>query len=372
MDTKLIHADDDITRVSDVVQPINVATTFRYNADPEKLVKYQDLPENSIIGNPVYSRLSHPNSENCEAVLSEILNGHVVCYSSGLAAFMAALSYFNPKVLAIGDGYHGCHGVANLFTRWNGLKQISLVDSFDELQKGDVVHLETPVNPTGLALDIQEYADKAHEKGAFLLVDATFAPPPLQDPFLFGADMVMHSATKYFGGHSDLLAGCLVTKNLAVKTKLVEDRVFLGTNIANLESFLLRRSLRTYGMRIERQSSSAEKIVAHLHENRQSYKALKEIYHSSLQSEAFVKQQLSSHSPVFAIDLVSEEAAKRFPSKCSFFQHATSLGGVESLVEWRAMSDTTVRPTLLRLSVGTENVQDLIEDLDTALKSCID
>lgn len=365
--TNLIHSADKLSRVSDVIPPINVTTTFKYNEDYNKLVTAKDSPKDGIIGNHIYSRLSHPNSETVEKLLESILDGNVVVYNSGLAAFFAALTYFNPKTIAIGRGYHGCHGIADLFTRIKGLKQIALEDDFSVLEKGDLVCLETPVNPDGKVFDIQHYAAKAHEKGAFLLVDSTFAPPPLQHPFEWGADIIMHSATKYLGGHSDLLAGCLVTKDINVKNQLVEDRIYLATNIGNLESYLLIRSLRTYELRLLQQSKNADEIVKFLVSNKHKYPHLAKVYHGSLQSEDYVKRQLpNGGSPVLSIDVDSEEYAKRLPSKLKYFHHATSLGGVESLIEWRALSDPTVHPTLLRISVGIENIEDLKSDLDQA------
>lgn len=302
--------------------------------------------------------------------MDSILDGHTVAYTSGLAAFFAALTFFNPKVVSIGRGYHGCHGIVNIFTRLKGLKKISLEDDLDQLNSGDLICLETPVNPDGTVFDIEYYAKKAHERGAYLLVDSTFAPPPLQDPFKWGADMVFHSATKYFGGHSDLLAGILVTEDINVKNQLVQDRVDLGSNISNLESFLLIRSLRTYELRILKQAENTEKIIKHLVDNKLNYPKLKTIHHSSLQTEPFVKEQLANgYSPVFCIELKTEFDAKQLPSKLRYFHHATSLGGVESLIEWRVLSDSTVSPTLLRISVGVENIDDLIADLDQGLKS---
>ncbi|CDK25525.1 unnamed protein product [Kuraishia capsulata CBS 1993] len=367
--TKLIHDDDSTARVPDVVQPINVSTTYRYSNNPDDLVPVTQRSDEEQLSELIYSRLNHPNSVKAETILEGILGGHVVVYSSGLAAFFAALTYYNPKTLAIGKGYHGCHGIANIFSRLNGLNQIGLDDDFSVLQKGDIVHLETPVNPEGTAFDIKYYADKAHERGAFLTVDATFAPPPLQDPFLWGADLVLHSATKYFGGHSDLLAGVLVTKDPKVKLQLFHDRVYLGTNIPNLESYLLNRSLRTYELRILKQSKSAEEVVKYLNDNIAKYPVLTKVYHASLQTDAFVKEQLTGgYGPTFSIEVSEAEIAKTLPSRLKYFHHATSLGGVESLIEWRALTDASVQPTLLRISIGIEDSKDLIEDLDQALR----
>lgn len=373
--TNLIHGADHLARVHDVIQPINVTTTYKYDEDPEKLVKVADWDFSTydILDKNIYSRLTHPSSQQVEAAIEKITGGYVVAYNSGLSAFFAALTHFNPKVLSIGKGYHGCHSIANIFTRNSGLKQISLDDDFSQLGEGDVVHLETPVNPEGTALNIKMFADKAHARGAILMVDATFAPPPLLDPFAFGADIIMHSATKFFGGHSDLLAGLLITKDKKVRNRLLDDRIYLGTNIANLESAMLVRSLKTYELRITKQSENAAKLVKFLVDNRSKFPALGEIYHSSLQEDQFVKEQLpNGHSPIFSLSLVNEQLAKSFPSNLKYFHHATSLGGVESLIEWRALSDFKVDPTLLRVSVGVENIEDLIADFASALSTGVE
>lgn len=369
LSTTGIHGADELHNVSDVTPPINISTTFRYTNDPDKLEKAPDGPFPYEIGHPVYSREGHPTGEFVELIIGKITKSHAVAYNSGLSAVFAAFTYFNPKVLCIGKGYHGVHGIADIWTRNHGLKQYGLSDEdLEHLGKGDVIHLETPVNPDAEVFDIQYFADKAHAKGAFLLVDSTFAPPPLQDAFEFGADMVMHSATKYFGGHSDLLAGVLLTKSKETWSQLVDDRIHLGTNIANLESALLLRSLKTLELRVLKQSESATKIVKFLNENKKEYPAISKVYHSSLQKDEFVARQLKGgHPPTFAFELQTEDQARKFPSLLKYFFHATSLGGVESLIEWRAMSDHLVSPTLLRVSVGLEDVEDLIDDLKQAL-----
>lgn len=369
LSTTGIHGGDHLHTVSDVTPPINISTTFKYTNDPDKLEKAPPGPFPYEVGKPIYSREGHPSGELVELVISKITNSYAVAYNSGLSAVYAAYTYLNPKVLCIGKGYHGVHGIADIWTRNHGLKQYGLNDEdLEKLGPGDVIHLETPVNPDSLCFDIQYFADKAHAKSALLVVDSTFAPPPLQDAFEFGADIVMHSATKYFGGHSDLLAGLLLTKSEDVWRQLIDDRIYLGTNIANLESALLLRSLKTLELRVKKQSDSATKIAKFLNESKKKYPAIAKVHHSSLQKDAFVARQLKGgHAPTFAFELQTEDQARRFPSRLKYFYHATSLGGVESLIEWRAMSDHTVSPSLLRVSVGLEDVEDLIQDLEQAL-----
>ena len=243
--------------------------------------------------------------------------------------------------------------------------------------------LETPVNPHGTAFNIESYAQKAHARGAYLIVDSTFAPPGLQDPFLFGADMVMHSGSKYFGGHSDILCGVLATQREDWYSQLFKDRIFLGSVMGNMESWLGVRSLRTLEVRVQRQSENALRLVAWvnaaLHTPNPApgsdagavQAVLAEIFHASLQrveGDWLQKQMPNGFGPVFSISMKEERIARELPSKLHLFQHATSLGGVESLIEWRTMSDATVDRRLLRISVGLENWEDLKGDLVKAFK----
>lgn len=373
LSTALIHGDDKDNRVTDVAPPINVSTTFRY--DDDDLIPWTERENLDFMEKrPVYSRLAHPNSTRLESVFSDILDGYAVVYSSGLAAFFAAMVHYNPKKIFIGQSYHGVRAIANILTRNYDIKQYPLEDIEKYAGEGDIVHLESPVNPYGTSYDIESFARRAHAKGALLVLDSTFASPPLQYAWNFGADIVLYSATKYFGGHSDLLSGVLVVKDEAVSRRLKDDRIYLGTNVANLESFMLLRSLRTYELRINKQSESATKIVKFLFDHQSKFdKVLKTIYHSSLQTEEFVKKQLvGGYGPVFAITLHTKEQCKMFPLKLKYFHHATSLGGIESLVEWRAMTDPYIDQTLIRVSVGCESADDLIRDLASTLQELQD
>ncbi|KAK9379131.1 Cys/Met metabolism PLP-dependent enzyme-domain-containing protein [Kockiozyma suomiensis] len=372
-----VHADDELALVRDVASPLHVSTTYHYSSDPDTLqcAKDHDI-RISKPGEQIYSRFGNPVVERVEAVLSQLFGAHAIVYSSGLSAFTAAITHLQPRRMALGDdGYHGCHGVVAILSRFggekHGIQKVPLYD--DSIAAGDLVHIETPLNPTGVAIDLEKASSFAHSRGAKLLVDATFAPPPIQDPFACGADLVMHSATKYFGGHSDLLAGILVTKDPDVSEKLRKDRSILGLQPGNMEAWLLLRSLRTYKLRITQQATSAAIIVAYLADQlaKGTIPALAKVHHSSLQDEPFVARQMPAglHSPTFSIELTSMQLAKRLPSKLKLFHHATSLGGVESLIEWRAMTDEHVSESLLRISVGVEAAEDLIADLQQGLLS---
>ncbi|EYE94977.1 putative transsulfuration enzyme family protein [Aspergillus ruber CBS 135680] len=380
--TQALHADDSLNRVTDVAPPIHLSTTFRFPNEPENLIPSVDPVDEFDGHNYVYSREFAPNATRFEAILSALIGGQAVSYTTGLAALHAALVLLNPRRISVGEGYHGSHEVIAVLSRLSGLQNLPLDCPAGSLEAGDVILLETPVNPLGTAFSIEEFAQKAHSRGAYLIVDSTFAPPGLQDPFLWGADIVLHSGSKYFGGHSDLLSGVLATKRKDWTKQLLEDRLALGNVMGNLEAWLGARSLRTLEVRVQRASQNASHLISWLQtaliapspsdEQKLIKSVLGKIHHASLQDEPWIKKQMpNGFGPVFAIILTSEEYAHVLPSKLHFFHHATSLGGVESLIEWRALSDSRVDRKLLRISVGLENWEDLKGDLLQAFQALV-
>jgi len=257
---------------------------------------------------------------------------------------------------------------------------LEIIGIDEPYQPGDVCWLETPLNPTGEARDIQYYADKVHAVGGKLAVDSTFAPPPLQDPFKWGADLVMHSATKYMGGHSDLLGGVLMVKSEKEFHQLWHDRSHCGNTLGNLEGWLLLRSLRTLHLRVPRQSETATALVAWLNNavGGKEYDgipagALAEVLHSSIQkpdARGFTpdKQMAGGYNATFAILVNKPEHAVALPHVTEYFVPATSLGGVESLIEHRYTVDGVSDPRLLRISVGVEELEDLKNDIRLGLQ----
>jgi cystathionine beta-lyase/cystathionine gamma-synthase len=386
--TKVLHADALLNDNTDVAPPIHVATTFRYDKDPKNLRPFHTRSDPKFAPNEyVYSRYTAPNTTRLETILSVLLKNPCLTYSSGLSALHALLTFLNPKNVAIGDGYHGCHGVLDLHKRLTGCVKLPLDCAPEDLHEGDLICVETPVNPTGKAFNIQHYANIAHSRGAYLMVDSTFAPPPLQDPFKWGADIVMHSGTKYIGGHSDLLCGVLALKRKDWIPRMTEDRAYLGSVMGGLEGWLGVRSTRTLELRVMRQSENAGRIVDALdggltghtvgtglsQGDVQAIRAVVAgITHASLQAGdmAWLRKQMpEGYGPVFSISMKSAELARRLPSKLRFFDHATSLGGVESLIEWRTMTDPTVPETMLRISIGVEDHRDLLDDLLQAFRA---
>ncbi|OJZ88123.1 hypothetical protein ASPFODRAFT_216891 [Aspergillus luchuensis CBS 106.47] len=380
MTTQAIHADDTFTPHRAIAPAMHVAVTYRYTRDSDSLTPNDNTDSTAPQDSHIYARYSTPNTARFETILRSLFNSHpVLTYSTGLATFHAILVHLNPRRIFIGDGYHGVHAVIDIMSKLTGMKKHSLEDLEHNIrpEAGDIIHVETPVNPTGEARNIAYYAGIARSVGAWVTVDATLAPPPLQDPIALGADIVMHSATKYIGGHSDLLGGVLVFGPGAVERGWVEgmkrERLVLGAVMGSLEGWLGVRSLRTLELRVRRQSETAvglvRWLVGEVGEGDGSVvgRVVERVRHASLQEEeeedGWLKRQMSGgFGAVFAIWVKKEEWARRLPGKMVVFQHATSLGDVESLIEWRAMSDEGCDRRLLRVSCGLEDLEDLKGD----------
>ncbi|KAJ7283750.1 Cys/Met metabolism PLP-dependent enzyme-domain-containing protein [Mycena rebaudengoi] len=375
--THLIHGDSALRRNDQEITPsISVSTTFRSPLpSDQEIVLDQRNPSRHV-----YSRYTQQVSTRAEHVLSRLNDGFALTYSSGLAASYAAMVHYKPKRIAITGGYHGCHAAIQVYLK--GAPDVKVIDLDDDFQSGDYCWLETPLNPTGESRDIAYYADKVHKVGGKLFVDSTFGPPPLQYPFKHGADCILHSGTKYFGGHSDLLCGILVVQTKEEWDMLQSDRTFLGNMMGSLESWLLLRSLRTFHLRIVRQSETATALVKWLHQLAStpvgsSFEGvpggvLSKVWHSSLQGKdgrGFEpsEQMSGGWNATFSIQLSQSNYAAWFPHSLKYFTPATSLGGAESLAEYRFYWDKTSDPRAVRISIGLEDLDDLKEDMRQAL-----
>jgi len=371
--TDLLHADDKYRR-SEVAPSISVSTTFRNVPGVDR--DYFDPTHHE------YSRCTQDVSTRAEKVLGKILGGNALTYSSGLAAAFAALMFLNPKRIAITKGYMGIQQVIQQFKSIrNG--DLEVIDIDDEFRHGDLCWIETPVNPTGESKNIRYYADKVHAVDGRLFVDSTFGPPPLQDPFKWGADIVMHSATKYLGGHSDLLGGVLVVKTVEEWKQLLYTRTQCGNVIGSLEAWLLLRSLRTLHLRVPRQSQTGTALAQWLNlgSGGNSHDGIPAglidiVHHSSLQkpdAQGFIpdKQMEGGYNATFGIIMATIDYARELPHTLKYFVPATSLGGVESLIEHRLGTDPGSDPRLVRLSIGVEELEDLKDDLRAGLQSLV-
>ncbi|KAF8592776.1 cystathionine gamma-synthase [Ramaria rubella] len=418
--TSLVHVDD-LLADAHVAPAIAVTSTYRAAEIEAPLTLAEWDPQNPPAH--VYSRYTQNVSTRVEKVIGTLHDGHALTYASGLAAAYAALVHLKPKRIAITDGYHGVYNTIRVYNKSRDI-EVPVIDLDDEYQEGDMAWVETPLNPTGEARDIQHYADKVHAVGGKLVVDATFAPPPLQNPLKWGADIVMHSATKYLGGHSDLLSGVLVVPTKEEWLELWEVRTYFGNTMGSLESWLLLRSMRTLHLRITRQSETATALAAwlstlttipvgkalrvyfvkqylfissHLSPSGKVVDGVPggvvvRVQHASLQDKTKfdpATQLTGGYGATFSITLATQVQAKAFPHRLHYWivsvslvyyllrfittkQCATSLGGVESLIEYRRRSDPTANPCLLRLSVGVEDLKDLKNDLRNGFNDVLD
>ena len=228
------------------------------------------------------------------------------------------------------------------------------------------VWLETPRNPDLAVFDVARYAALAPCPVA---VDATFAPPPAQRLLDSGAHVVVHSATKYLAGHSDALAGVAATRDADLHGALMQLRTATGAAPGSLETWLLLRSLRTLHLRVAAQSAAARTIADALHARREDL-GLRSVLYPTLASSptaSVAQRQMALGGGVLAVECRTRKAAEALPNDLRLFRDATSLGGVESLAEWRMKYDDAVSPYLVRLSVGLEDVDDLLRDLSETL-----
>ena len=378
--TAAIHADAangwEYSTEADIAPPLSLSTTFACHGGEDA-------------SGHVYHRISNPTRDRCEALLGAVEGipgepAEAVLYASGLAATFAALSRILPRRVAVSGGYHGTHLVLEQLRRLSAgtycevisLPPLATVASV--LQPGDAVWLETPLNPTCDVSDIAAYVKTARSVGGVhVIVDGTFAPPPLQRPLTLGADIVMHSTTKYLAGHSDAMGGVLCVRDSALATELRADRTAVGSTPGSLEVWLLMRSLRTLHLRVERQTATASALAAWLHRAVEGEAGhpltglVKSVRHPSLPTDpshsVAARQMPGGFGGTFALELVTEQAARALPAALSLFRDATSLGGVESLIEWRRKYDDAISPLLLRVSVGLEEKEHLQLDLERAI-----
>jgi len=359
---------DDATKA--ISPPIHTATTFVRDAD------------NQYRSGRVYARDHNPTFDQPEAVLCALEKGaHAALFASGMAAATATFLALRPgdHVIAPKVMYWSLRNwLMNFATQW-GL-QVEFIDmsNLDELKrsmrvgKTRLVWIETPANPLWTITDIAAAAEIAHAGGALLAVDSTTASPVLTRPLALGADIVMHSATKYLNGHSDLIAGALVTAaDSEYWTRVKSVRAQMGGTIGSFEAWLLLRGMRTLFLRVEAACRSAQRVAEFF----EHHPLVSEVLYPGLKNFAghdiASRQMQGGYGGMLSIRVKAGEAAAiATAANVDIWKRATSLGGVESLIEHRASVEgvgTPVPGDLLRLSAGIESADDLIEDLDQAL-----
>lgn len=331
-----------------------------------------------------YSRTNNPTRATLEQMIAKLENGTVgLAFSSGLAAIDAIIKLLKSgdEIIAVDDIYGGAYRLFTQVYSQFGIK-INFVDTsnvenvFNAITPNTkLIWLETPTNPTLKISDIEAIAKVAKASGALLCVDNTFASPALQQPLNLGADIVMHSATKYIAGHSDVIAGLVVTKDAALGAKIKFYQNACGAILAPFDSWLTIRGVETLFLRMKQHGYSALAIAQYL----ETHPAVDKVYYPGLKSHpnhAIAKKQSKGFGGIVSFSLKEDtlEAAVAFVTRTQLFKLAESLGGIKSLISHPAnmthksipsekRKATGVSDSLIRLSIGLEEEEDLINDL---------
>ena len=356
-----------------VVVPIHQVSTFKQDG------------VGGLRGGYEYSRSANPTRTALEECLAALEGGsRGLAFASGLAAedtLLRTVLAPGDHVVIPGDAYGGTYRLfARVLTRW-GVEFSTAADDADAVRaairpgRTKVVWSETPTNPLLNVVDIEATAAVAHDAGALLVVDNTFASPYLQQPIPLGADVVVHSTTKYMGGHSDVVGGALVAADAGLGEELAFHQNALGAVAGPFDAWLVLRGLKTLGVRMDRHSANAARVVELL----SAHRAVASVLYPGLPDhpghEVAAKQMTGFGGMVSFRVHGGVEAALRVCGATRVFTLGESLGGVESLIELPARmthmsvagSPLEVPDDLIRLSVGIETVEDLLADLDRAL-----
>ena len=359
-----------------VMPPVYQTSTFVQTSPGKPLADYE------------YSRASNPTRTALEEALASIENGtRGLAFSSGLAATDCVLRSFKAgdEIIAMDDLYGGTYRMFSRVYKDSGILfhfvDMTNIEKLKSLinENTKLIWVETPTNPLMKLADIQEIAKITKEKKMLLAVDNTFATPYLQKPLDLGADIVMHSATKYLGGHSDVIAGALIVKDAALGEQLHFQQFATGATLGPMDSFLVLRGIKTLALRVQRHCENGEKVVEYL----SKHPKIKTVYYPGLENHPFheiAKKQMKAFGGMVSFDFKSgkKEDSIAFLEKLKVFTLAESLGGVESLANHPALmthasipadkrAEVGITDDLVRLSVGIEDAEDLIADLEQAL-----
>ena len=336
-----------------------------------------------------YSRTQNPTRHALEKNLASIENGkHGLCFGSGLAAIDAVIKMLNPgdEVISTSDLYGGTYRIFTKIFEKYGIKfHFTEMTDFDKL--GDLVNentklvwIETPTNPMLNIVDIKKASSFAKKHNCMLGVDNTFASPYLQNPLDMGADIVMHSATKYLGGHSDVVMGALIVNDDEIAGQLYFIQNSSGAVCGPMDSFLVLRGIKTLHLRMQRHCENGAKVAEFL----ESHPAVDKVYWPGLENHPnhkVAKSQMRDFGGMMSFTAVEDnyETAKKIVSSVRVFSLAESLGGVESLcghpasmthasIPKEEREKTGIKDSMIRLSVGIEDAEDLIADLKQAIE----
>ena len=372
--TRAIHAGQDPDPATGaVVVPLHLATTFKQDG------------VGGLRGGYEYARSANPTRTALQEALAALEQGRTgLAFASGLAAedtLLRTVCEPGSHVVLGGDAYGGTFRlISKVASRWGVEHTPADLNDPDALRAAirpttRVVWCETPTNPLLNVADIALTAEVAHDAGALLVVDNTFASPYLQQPLTLGADVVVHSTTKYLGGHSDVVGGALVSRDADLGERLAYNHNAMGAVASPFDSWLVLRSLKTLGVRMDRHQANAARVAEFL----LGHPAVASVRYPGLPDHPghdIAAKQMSGFGGMLSFRLTGgEDAALRVCERAQVFTLAESLGGVESLIEHPARmthasaagSPLEVPGDLVRLSVGIEDVEDLVADLDQAL-----
>lgn len=374
--SKVIHSGHGADKETGAVMPgIQLSTTFKQSSPGN--FKYE------------YARTGNPTRDILEKLLAEIENGsYGFAFSSGMAAISTLADALgnNYSILSSDDIYGGTRRIFDKIKSVNQNVEVTYADlSKDNNWQGHItentkmIWVETPSNPLLKTIDIEKIKQSTNNQDLIIVCDNTFASPYNQQPINLGADAVIHSSTKYLGGHSDVIGGGLIINNnpeLAEKIKYIQNAV--GSVPSPFDCYLLIRSIKTLAVRMERHNSNALELAKYL----SKHGKINKVFYPGLetdQNHETAKKQMNGFGGIVSIDLKGDlNSAKKFLENIEIFTLAESLGGVESLIEHPAImthasidanirSELGISDTLIRLSVGIEDIDDLKKSLDSAL-----
>ena len=353
-----------------VSTPIYLSSTYKRNSD------------GSYTNDFVYSRANNPNRAIVEESIAILENGkQAFAFSSGMAAISAVFQSLKTgdHILLPNDIYYAVKRLMEeVLKRWNlsyDLVDMSNIEAVEKAVKPNtaLIWVESPSNPQLKLSDIVAIAEIAHKNKALCTVDNTWLTPVFQNPLELGADIVVHSTTKYFGGHSDVIGGCVVMNDAKIAEKIKNIQILSGAVPAPFDCWLIARGIQTLKLRVKQQSKNALKLAKYLESHPKIEKVLYPGLESHPQHLLAKKQQKKGFGAMLSVLIKGNETeTTSIASKLVYFTLATSLGGVESLVEHRKSVEGADSPTpynLLRISVGIEHIDDLISDWKKALSS---
>ncbi|HTT73644.1 MAG TPA: PLP-dependent aspartate aminotransferase family protein [Thermoplasmata archaeon] len=375
-DTRLIHARQPADALTGAVNPpIYLSSTFRQRA-PNRNQGY------------VYSRSGNPTRTVLEGILADLESGaRGLAFASGLGALTTVLEAFpsGSRIVSVDDVYGGTWRLFEHHRTQFGIR-VDYVDLTDAAATdealatpADLVWIETPTNPLLKVVDLKRVVRRAHAAGGLVGVDNTFATPALQRPIEYGADLVLHSTTKYLGGHSDIIGGALVLARPRDGERFAWLQNAVGAVPSPVDAFLVVRGLHTLGLRMRAHGAAAAAVAAAL----DGHRAVRTVHYPGLSSHpqhALARRQMSGYGGMVSVELAGGgRAARAFLRRLKIFTLAESLGGVESLVDHPASMTHASVPRaereahgvtdgLVRLSCGIEDPADLVDDVTAALR----